>query len=137
MYFPSKKDVWLFLLLWGTILVCTVSIFTTKDLLATFILLPIDILLIWFWFTTGYCIKEEQLIVTFGPFKSKIDIKEIRKMRRTKNPLSAPALSMDRIEISYGKFFDIALVSPKDKRVFVAKLLEINPIIELDESLKK
>lgn len=76
---------------------------------------------IWGWFTTGYFIEEEKLIIQSGPLKKTIVISEIKKIVRTKNPLSAPALSMDRLEISYGKF-EMALVSPKDRHQFIAKL---------------
>lgn len=56
------------------------------------------------------------------------------KLRAAKNPLSAPALSIDRIEILYGKY-GIALVSPKNRVQFVKALLAENPGIEVDEAL--
>lgn len=135
MYFPSKKDFWLFLLFWGTIIVCTVPLFFDFDWIVLAIMLPIDIVLIWFWFTTGYLIEEDILIVKFGPIKKRIPIMEIRKIRKTKNPLSAPALSIDRIELLYGSQFGLALISPIDKHVFVSKLLEINPHMDVEEPL--
>lgn len=134
MHFPSKKDFWLFLIFWGTIVICTIPIFIERDLVFTLIMLPIDIVLIWFWFTTGYILERETLIIKFGPFKNKVSIMEISKIKGTKNPLSAPALSMDRLEITYGRF-NFALVSPKEKQLFITKLLEINPHIEVEPSL--
>ena len=44
-----------------------------------------------------------------------IDIKSIRKIIETYNPLSSPAASIDRLEIFYNKF-DSILISPKDKK---------------------
>ena len=59
-----------------------------------------------------------------------IDIKSIRKITETYNPLSSPAASIDRLEIFYNKF-DSILISPKHKREFIQNLLEINPNIEI------
>ncbi len=58
-------------------------------------------LLLWIWFGTGYKVEGEYLKIRYGPFKSKIKIKEIKKIRRTKNPFTAPALSVDRLEVLY------------------------------------
>lgn len=59
-----------------------------------------------------------------------IDIKSIRKVTETYNPLSSPAASIDRLEIFYNKF-DSILISPNHKREFIQNLLEINPNIEI------
>ena len=64
--------------------------------------------------------------------KEKIAINQITSLRPTKNPLSAPAISLDRIEITFNPHMQIALVSPKDKETFVKKLLEVNPSIKLN-----
>lgn len=134
MNFPSKKDFWLSLLIWGTIVICTVPIFTEKEWAVLFIMFPIDIILIWFWFTTGYRLEGENLIIKYGPFKKIIPVMEITRIRATKNPLSAPALSIDRLEITYGRY-DMALISPKEKQDFVWRLLEINSKIDVEFSL--
>lgn len=59
-----------------------------------------------------------------------IEIKSIRKVTETYNPLSSPAASIDRLEIFYNKF-DSILISPKHKKEFIQNLLEINPSIEI------
>ena len=61
---------------------------------------------------------------------TKIDIHSIKKVYRTNNPLSSPALSLDRIAIVYNKYDEI-LISPKDRSAFIAELLSINPNIEV------
>lgn len=61
----------------------------------------------------------------------KIDINDIRKIVQTTNPMSSPALSLDRIEIFYHKF-DSIIISPKDKILFIEDLKRINPAIEID-----
>lgn len=63
-------------------------------------------------------------------WRTKIDIKSIRKIYRTNNPLSSPALSLDRIAVVYNKF-DEVLISPKEREAFIQELLKINPDIEV------
>jgi hypothetical protein len=59
-----------------------------------------------------------------------IDIDEIVSVKETFNPLSAPATSLDRLEIKLaGK--DSILVSPRDKRGFIKELLQIKPGIQV------
>jgi len=60
----------------------------------------------------------------------KIDIKSIKKIYATNNPLSSPALSLDRIAVVYNQVDEI-LISPKERKAFVEELLKINPNIEV------
>ena len=55
-----------------------------------------------------------------------IDIATITKIENTNSVLSAPALSMDRIEVFYNKY-DSVVISPGDKAGFIARLKETNP----------
>lgn len=79
-----------------------------------------------------YLIDGQALIVHAGPLykNRKIDIASIRKIMKTRTPISAPAPSLDRLEIFYNKF-DSIVISPKDKTVFIADLLKLNPAIEV------
>jgi hypothetical protein len=61
----------------------------------------------------------------------KVEIQTIRKIYKTRNPLSSPALSLDRIAIVYNKY-DEVLISPKYKKEFVDELLKINPAIVVE-----
>lgn len=58
----------------------------------------------------------------------KVEIKSIKRIYKTRNPLSSPALSLDRIAIVYNKYEEV-LISPKNKQEFVEELLKINPDI--------
>jgi hypothetical protein len=64
----------------------------------------------------------------------KAEIQKITSVKRTRNPLSSPALSTDRLEIKYGKW-DFVLISPKNEERFCEILLEKNPqiMIHLDK----
>ena len=91
-------------------------------------------LLLWLWFGTGYKIEKGLIKIRFGPFRSTVKIEEIKRLNATKNPLSAPALSIDRIEILHGKY-GIAIVSPKNVDDFIRILLTENQYIQVDNNL--
>ncbi len=111
---------------------CFAPFLAGRDYFLLFFTIPLAILLIWSWFTTGYTVENEQIIIRYGPMKKRISIKDIRKISRTKNPLAAPALSFDRLEILCGSQFQAELVSLKDKQQFVSLLKSIHPQIEVE-----
>ena len=88
--------------------------------------------LAWTFLDTKYVIEGESLRVQSGPFRSRIAIATIRRISPSSSLLAAPALSLRRLEIDYGKY-DTAIVSPKDQSGFIAALQAINPAIELRE----
>ncbi|HIV74974.1 MAG TPA: PH domain-containing protein [Candidatus Pseudogracilibacillus intestinigallinarum] len=147
MYFSSKKDIWFSFIIWGIILlIILIYIFGGEPIgrqLVTYKSIPgyiisalILTLLLWIWFGTGYRIEGKFLKVRHGPLNCKIKIKEIKKIRRTNNPFIAPALSVDRLEILFGKY-DVINISPKSESEFINSLLIVNPNIQLDDiSLK-
>ena len=135
MNFPSKKDLWVYLVIWVCVIACLTPIFIGRDFEVLFFTIPFAILLIWALFTTGYKVNDELLIIQNGPIKKKILIKDIKKISKTKNPLASSALSIDRLEVIYGSKFEMELVSPKDKQKFTSLLKSINPQIEVIENI--
>jgi len=131
MYFSSKRDSWLFILNLLVVIACFGPFFSRSDYGVLFFTIPLALLLIWCWFTTGYEVADDKLIIRSGPFKSKIDIQQIRSIRPTKNPLSSFALSIDRLEITYDPQYQMALISPKDKQAFIDLLINKNPDIRM------
>ncbi|MDE2665986.1 MAG: PH domain-containing protein [Acidobacteriota bacterium] len=86
-----------------------------------------------------YQIEASVLIIRAGFLRTSVPISQITKVQPTWNLLSAPALSLDRLEIKYspdGVLGEIALVSPKDKKKFIADLARSDPelIIQGDGS---
>ena len=71
--------------------------------------------------STHYTITESNLRVVSGPFKWIIPLAKINDITPSRNPLSSPALSIDRLKISYGKKKFI-LVSPNDKGAFIRSI---------------
>jgi hypothetical protein len=83
-----------------------------------------------FFFGTYYIIENNKLKIKCGIFSYKpIEIDKIKEVSKTKNIISSPAPSFDRIEIKYGKFDEI-IISPKDKLNFVNDLAIMNPNIK-------
>ncbi|RYE20562.1 MAG: hypothetical protein EOP51_17605 [Sphingobacteriales bacterium] len=112
------------------------SIYQTKpaELMAMIPSLLIFVLVILFllsFFNTVYTITNTQLLKVKSSFvfNKQIPITGITKIVPTKSILSAPALSLDRIEIFYNTY-DSVVISPKDKQEFIAQLKTINPAID-------
>ena len=90
---------------------------------------------------TYYELGENELRIKSGLGKGKtIDLSQIVSAFGTKNPISSPALSMDRIELKYkyksGKNSDSIVISPKDKEEFLRQLKLKNKDIEISTDVK-
>lgn len=130
MKFESKKDLWLGLLIWIPMIVGTVATIIDGDGVVISIMVLSLILITVIWFGTGYYIMSDTLEIKVGPFSSKIDIKEIKSIEDSRNPISSLALSLDRIKIVYGNS-RVVLISPKEKELFIEELLKINENIKI------
>ncbi|MBM7578646.1 PH domain-containing protein [Jeotgalibacillus terrae] len=143
MYFKSKRDPWMTVLLWAfAIAFISFPIFFPKfgvwmtpgfldqQWIKIAALSPIGFLCLWIWFETGYTVNENVLKINYGPFKKLINIQQIKSIRETKNPFTDPALSMDKIEINYSGFKTIA-ISPENKNVFIRELMRHHPEIQI------
>lgn len=122
--FRSKVDWWLILLFLGIFGYPIVEGIITEQYSLSIIMLSILLLLFWMFSKIKYVIDGFFLKVWW----IKINIYTIKKIYKTNNPLSSPALSLDRIAIVYNKY-DEVFISPKFKKEFVEELLKINPNI--------
>ncbi|MGO1470623.1 MAG: PH domain-containing protein [Tissierella sp.] len=95
------------------------------------IMLSIFIFLAWIWLGTYYYISETLLKIKSGPFTEKIPIKDIRSIRTSRNSISSPSLSLDRLQIRY-EYGKVVLISPKAKEKFVETILEKNSDISVN-----
>ena len=82
---------------------------------AGFIMLGVMGFVAWIFLDTAYTLDGRDLIIRSGPFRWRIAVDEITSVE------SGPALSMDRLEVVYGKGKRIA-ISPADKEKFLADL---------------
>ncbi|MGG3939828.1 PH domain-containing protein [Anoxybacillus kestanbolensis] len=80
------------------------------------------------WFHTFYILTDKVLKVRGGIFSWTIPLEEIEVITESKNPLAAPALSLDRLQVVYGKSKFI-LISPKDKSLFLKQIKKMRPEI--------
>jgi membrane protein YdbS with pleckstrin-like domain len=95
------------------------------------ILMPVILFVMHLFLTTNYTIEGDQLLIKSGfLFRKTVPIPSIRKINETNNPLSAPATSLDRLEIVFGKYESV-LISPKQKLEFIQHIQSINPAVEL------
>ena len=65
-------------------------------------------------------------------FHKEIYIKSIRRVRPVKNRRASPALSSDRLEISYNRYGRV-VVSPTNTSKFIKELKDVNPRIRIEE----
>lgn len=146
--FKSKADLWLLIVLWGSIGMCLFGILNLNSgvenasalrmevtpalRVISLILLTASIgLVLSILFYTRYIIRDRKLIVRCGPFVQRIEIGSIRTVKRkARTILSSPRLSMDTLGIQYNKYDD-AFLSPRRKEDFIRVLKTINPSIEV------
>ena len=104
----------------------------TNQWIIMLLFVPVIAFIVHLFLTTRYQISNDMLIIKSGiVINKKLEINQIRKIVQTTNPLSSPALSLDRIGLFYHKF-DSVIISPKDKLIFIEALKQINPNIEVD-----
>lgn len=127
--FPSKKDTWLAAVLLAALGLSCVSL--TASFLApepapglgviVGILIAAALFVAWTWVATDYTLTSDELLVRSGPFRWRVRLDEVQEIRPTRNPLSSPALSLDRLEVRYNR--GMLLISPADKDGFLRGLV--------------
>jgi len=148
MKFKSKIDWWIHLLFAGLVVGAVWSVWTIFSLgwigiilfvafapVTAFFIVPV-------WMNTYYYLDEDELLIKSGLGKgTRIGYSQITSVCRTRNPISSPALSLDRLEIKYkvksGRFSDIIVISPEDKHGFIEQLRIKNESIETSDDVKQ
>jgi len=136
MYFSSKRDFGLGLLIWGILVLATIPAILQKATVPLVIMILIILFAGWIWFGTGYEMMENALKVYCGPFRQTIPYREIKEIKKTRSFSSSAACSLDRMEIQYGESHRI-LISPADKENFIKTIIKKSPSIQVDEELRK
>lgn len=74
-------------------------------------------------FPMRYGLDDSRLLICFGFCRIRIPLAEIKEVYPTRNPLSSPALSLDRLHIQYGEGrFKFVMISPADREGFLDEL---------------
>ena len=124
----SKKDTWLTIVIFGSIAACLAACATLVtagapiNLLTAGLLIVIGVIFpLWIMRTTYYVLGDDRLLVRCGPFHWTAPLADIVSVKRTRNPLSGPALSLDRVQIRYGRLRSV-LISPEHRERFLVDL---------------
>jgi hypothetical protein len=138
--YPSKRDGWIVVLLWaGAAIMLFVGVNLWRApapfalrLLISVLLILVAAFVLWTLYGTRYTLTESTLIVQSGPFRWVIDMEAITEVFPTRNPLSSPACSLDRLQILYGKSSPGIMISPQDKAGFLRALAARSPGLKLN-----
>jgi hypothetical protein len=79
--------------------------------------------------TTQYTINKNKIRIQCGfLYDETLTINNIISITETRNPLSSPAASLDRLELKLKNSYSI-LISPKEKNEFIDHILQINSAV--------
>ncbi len=74
-------------------------------------------------FPMRYGINDQHLVVRSGLIRRAIRLQDITHVVPTHNPLSSPALSLDRLWIQFGEgLFQSTMISPAERQTFLEQL---------------
>jgi len=134
--FRSKIDTWIVIVIAAAFLAGPVMIIADHladgtsleiGLVVTIVAILVPgLFVVWLFRSTDYTITASDLMVRSGPFRWNVPLTDIHGIRPTRSFLSAPALSLDRIEVLYGKYGSV-IISPEDRRGFLLELRERLP----------
>lgn len=137
--FLSTKNTFTVSILWSVVLLLLLLLFIgikqgQIQLVAIIILSLVISLIIWILLDTRYVIKSHFLLYRSGPFRGRLNIDKIQKIKYFSGlyvPVTMkPALDTKGYIISNDGFEDV-YVSPKNSATFIEELLKINPKIEI------
>ena len=137
--FPSKRDLWLVIVLWaaalglvyGSIDVATSPTPAVFKALFLLICIPSAVLIPWILYGTSYTLTEETLLIRCGPFRNRVPVSAIQEVTPSRSPMSSPACSLDRLHIQYRGSRHGILVSPSDKQSFLQDLAGLDSQLSL------
>ncbi len=126
-------------LMWSIVIFMIVMLgytFSSGELpIAPFIILAlVAVLIVWVLLDTRYVIKNSFLLYRSGPFRGRIDITKIQKIKRHSGlyvPVSMKqALDTTGFIITFNNFNDV-FVSPQNSAIFLEEIQKINPKVEV------
>jgi len=128
--YRSKRDAWILILMWAGMLLgifgAVVQFQGDSPLLQRALVLGLSVLVVAFvlsmLYSISYTIGDEELLIRCGPFKQRVPLASIDRVRPSRNPLSSPAASLDRLLIQWNDERKRVLISPVDKMEFMNTL---------------
>ena len=142
MVYRSKKDWWLFGLVWGASLApLVVGLFNVLapagNLQLGWALVRAGVVILAAVLITTYPLNYEitsaELVARCGVMRWRVPLASIAEVVPSRNPASAPTWSLDRLRVEYvkeGRARSL-YISPEDKRAFMRDLADAVPGLEL------
>lgn len=129
--YPSKVDAWFLVVLAVVVGAMFIGMAISvaqhgwlRFLQGAFVVFGVIGFLVWIVLGTNYTLEGGTLVVRSGPFTWRIQIDQITSIEKAGlfvRARSSPALSMDRLVLTYGKNKRLA-ISPAEKEKFLADL---------------
>ncbi len=137
--YRSKVDTWIVVVLAAALLITLLAmILVVAVAFATAWWIVVLVLVIWggvlsLIFPLYYEITPSTLLVRSGWIRREIPLTSIERVFPTHNPLSAPALSLDRLQVDYrqGSLRRFVLISPRDIPRFLRDLANCTVDLEV------
>jgi len=128
--FESKRDAWIVVLIWAGALLSVYGAFAQFTSVAPLLprvgmlilLASAAAFMLWVLYGTDYTLAEGTLLIRCGPFRYRVSLEEIDSVRPSRNPLSSPACSLDRLLIKWKAGRKRILISPTPKTEFLREL---------------
>ena len=132
--YASKRDAWVTALIWGGAALCVFfgvaqlgsAAGTVAKLDFLLPMLATAGFLLWVLHDIGYRLTSDELQIHSGPFRMRVPLAEIDSIEPSRNPVSSPAASLDRLSIRWDGRRRV-LISPEAKLEFVAALVARAP----------
>lgn len=124
--YPSRVDWWLAMLLIGApvlVVACGLHILTQSIGAGAILIvsgLAIGALIAALAYPCTYTLTDEHLTIRAGLLHETLPLHRIRAVAPSSNPLSAPALSLQRIKLTLDDGY--RLISPRERESFMADL---------------
>lgn len=91
-----------------------------------------------FLFPVRYGLTEAELIVHFGLIRQRIPYERIQSVKPTRNPLSSPALSLNRLQVAYGHgLWRSQRISPEERDGFLDELARRAGLRRVGDTLER
>jgi membrane protein YdbS with pleckstrin-like domain len=129
--FNSKIDLWLLIVLLAVVAACLWgitdfwnAILAQGWVFTLAIALPLGagvLMPLWILLSLRYYLSDRTLRIRCGPFRWIIPIDRITAVTPAQDPLSSPALSLDRLRVDYGKGSAV-VISPEPRAEFLRQL---------------
>jgi hypothetical protein len=125
MRFNGKKDLWLTIFIWASMLIglgasvypLFAGFFSVLLLVINLLLIIVILFIFWIYIDNYIFLYDDYIYVRFGPLREKILYEDLTKVKETHLLLSSLALSLDRIAL-YKKGSLKSLIAVQDKETF-------------------